>query len=448
MSSPFRRKAVSTKTTYEQTEAQWMVDGRVFDVNVELVCTDGPNQGKHKLADGISTWSQLEYVDVGGSSSTSIQTGKTIWVDATFGNDATGLADRMDKPFKTLNAAKSAGSANHTIRVRPGSYDERVVLNDVNWHFELGSIIDYTGTSTGQIFGDDLANPANCKVTGWGIFKHSGLPDLDDPTDDAGPYNGVVGSINENSDWYFECLRIDGIQQHNVGTGGLVIDSGKFTFKVKECLTSSIYDALLIGGDVVGSATGSGEIERIVTTDVADNAIEWQSGAMMNIRVGSIEHGNTDVASINGIGRFGTVHCDKITGGQVDIGPGTLSGCEVLLNNTNPDPNSYPLVIRSSGGVSGRLIDCMVRQMIEGQPAVLVAANGSSIDKCVIVAGEGASESITATGPVNINAFHSVIFKPVSPNVTVRGTLHMDDGPAVESDVPRANADGTWSWSA
>ncbi len=51
---------------YEQTEAQWAVDNRIFGSNVQLVPIDGANQGKHKLGNGINTYAELGFVEDGG----------------------------------------------------------------------------------------------------------------------------------------------------------------------------------------------------------------------------------------------------------------------------------------------------------------------------------------------------------------------------------------------
>lgn len=60
-----KRKASLASMVLEQTEAQWASDNTIYDVNVQLVPTDGTNQGKHKLADGLKTYNQLSFVDVG-----------------------------------------------------------------------------------------------------------------------------------------------------------------------------------------------------------------------------------------------------------------------------------------------------------------------------------------------------------------------------------------------
>lgn len=58
------------------------------------------------------------------TSSGSVNTGNTIWVDAANGDDGTGTADRQDLPFLTLAAAITASASGDLIRVRGGTYAE------------------------------------------------------------------------------------------------------------------------------------------------------------------------------------------------------------------------------------------------------------------------------------------------------------------------------------
>ena len=263
-----------------------------------------------------------------------IPTGNTLWVDAVNGNNTTALRGRQDRPYLTLNAAKAEWTSGDEIRVRPGTYNERVMFGSCDWHLELGAVLDYNGTSTGNAFGDNLEEPATGKVTGWGVFRHSGLTDILNPVDGQGPYNAVVGTINQSSDWYFECLRIEGRQQQNVGSGGLVIDSGKFTFLVREELSSTIYDALLNSAEVTGECVTSGYIHRIYVSALADHAIEFISGAAVaNFRVGSIVSDATNLDSINGLGRNVTLECDSIVGGGVRVLAGTIIGANITMNS-------------------------------------------------------------------------------------------------------------------
>lgn len=68
----------------------------------------------------------------GGSALTSVDTGRTAWVDQVNGDDATGQVGRLDLPFLTVQAALDAvyttGDAQNWIIVLPGDYAE-----DVAW---------------------------------------------------------------------------------------------------------------------------------------------------------------------------------------------------------------------------------------------------------------------------------------------------------------------------
>jgi len=375
-------------------------------------------------AQGLLANSALQPEDVLPVALNGVLTGRTIWVDSVNGDDNTAVVGRQDLPFETLNAAQTAASTGYTVIVRPGTYDERVVLSDINFHFENGAILHYTGTSTGQAFGDDLVSPATCKVTGWGVFRHSGLPDTGNPTDNAGPYNGVVGSINENSDWYFECLRIDGDQQNNVGAAGLVIDCGTFNFLVRDELTSSIYDALLNSGDVLGTCVTSGHINRITTTIDADNAIEFVAGSAM-MSIGSIVHGNPSVNSINGIGPGTIISCGSIIGSGPRLLGGTLTGCLITLTSEDPDPTIHCLSLGGGSGTVGRISNCRVVQSIDGLPSVLLSGGTTNrvIDGCTIIAGDGATESISSDSPLDVVCYASYANVAVGADVNDLGSL-------------------------
>jgi hypothetical protein len=91
--------------------------------------------------------------------------GNTVFVDGVFGNDTTGTRQNEDQPFLTLGAAKNAALSGDTIIVRPGTYNERNLLkNGVNWHFIVGAIVSYNGSSAGYIF-DDSSTGSNGAVT-------------------------------------------------------------------------------------------------------------------------------------------------------------------------------------------------------------------------------------------------------------------------------------------
>lgn len=54
--------------------------------------------------------------------------GKTLTVDAVYGDDTTAAADRYVKPFLTITSALSNASAGELVFVRPGTYSEKLTV--------------------------------------------------------------------------------------------------------------------------------------------------------------------------------------------------------------------------------------------------------------------------------------------------------------------------------
>jgi len=57
-------------------------------------------------------------------------TGNTLTVDAIYGNDTTAALDRYAKPFSTITAALALATSGQNVVVRPGTYNETLVMPD------------------------------------------------------------------------------------------------------------------------------------------------------------------------------------------------------------------------------------------------------------------------------------------------------------------------------
>lgn len=121
----------------------------------------GPQGSLHLAAgtlwqntDGAVAWAA---VASGVGPITQIDTGETIWVDATFGNDGTGALDRQDLPFATIQAAVNLANAQviprPIVMIRPGQYTEDVRLINPDLH-----LVGYSAAQT-AILGTGGANP-------------------------------------------------------------------------------------------------------------------------------------------------------------------------------------------------------------------------------------------------------------------------------------------------
>ncbi len=62
--------------------------------------------------------------------SPSFNVGNLIFVDSVYGNDSTGRVNDSGKPFSTYTAASVSATTNDLIVIRPGTYDEKIILKD------------------------------------------------------------------------------------------------------------------------------------------------------------------------------------------------------------------------------------------------------------------------------------------------------------------------------
>ena len=136
-------------------------DSNNFDTIFRLV--GFPNSLFAKKANGVV------YPISDGVGIVSIDVGKTLFVDAQFGNDLTGLPNRQDKPFATILIADSYANGGDTINVRPGNYSASYLAagkDGVSYHFEDGAIV------TGSII---FSTAGSINVTGSGTFRASSV---------------------------------------------------------------------------------------------------------------------------------------------------------------------------------------------------------------------------------------------------------------------------------
>lgn len=152
-------------------------------------------------------------------------TGNIIWVDGAYGSDTLGKVYRADAPFATLTAAKTVAQSGDTIHVRPAVYNETNLLaNGVNWHFETGAFVTYTGSGVNSSIFSDSATGANaavsCNITGNGTFQHNG-------TAVTGGNRAIFEITNSSSVVYAEVLHTSGTANSYVES---ILTGGKFTY--------------------------------------------------------------------------------------------------------------------------------------------------------------------------------------------------------------------------
>ena len=145
------------------------VDATTIQVigNLQYDLLSFPSLGQVPTVNTDGTW------EWAGLPSSAVLAGNVVIVDAVNGNDSTGVAGDLAKPFLTLLAAQTAASAGQTIVVYPGTYTSSSSLgkNGVNWHFMLGAIVNFTGGSAWS----PSTTAVTFKVSGDGEFVCSGF---------------------------------------------------------------------------------------------------------------------------------------------------------------------------------------------------------------------------------------------------------------------------------
>lgn len=208
-----------------QTDAENSVDGSgaILPAAGRWVYTTDTRRAYQ--CDGIRTIAQL--VGQGYFLSADPRTGKTLYVDATYGINSSAARERADRPYQTLTAAKAAALAGDWIVVKPGTYDETNLLkNGVNWWFAPGANVVYTGATPGYIF-DDGPDGANadvvCTISGSGSFSCTNNYAA------ATEHFGIIGISRAGSRVTVNCHRIDQLS-NNFQFGWTVVQQNGLLF--------------------------------------------------------------------------------------------------------------------------------------------------------------------------------------------------------------------------
>jgi hypothetical protein len=147
-------------------------------------------------------------------SSTPLNAAKTVYVDGTFGNNDTGLAYRIDKPFKTIKAAEAVAVSGDQIYIYPGTYSGEgntgMGKSNIKYYFTDGAICN---NGNDPLFTDA---DGGFSVSGRGTFFSS----------------GTICSQTNGTQVNFEAKRVN---HSNEETVGIYIGSGsKLYFKADE----------------------------------------------------------------------------------------------------------------------------------------------------------------------------------------------------------------------
>jgi hypothetical protein len=365
----------------------------------------------------------------------------TLFVDQTYGDDLSAVADNPTKPWKTLAAAKAVAHDGYVIYVNPGTYaDGNLWARNINWYFSAGTIVD----SHDDIFVSTEIGPWTFNVFGYGQFISDKSVVFFDSSADQTVYIQALSMESRGSDTilmgksnnnYFVnvqknivCNSVDPAHSAVYFKGGNIIIKAqeiKNTGQGKAVYSSDDYDGTMLiycsniqaTNNNVCEFTSAKYTSISITTDtiicntnnVDASAILVNGDTILNISCQSITSNGSltnRAISVNQVSGSTVVFCNKIS----NNGRGTAILCSNGLATIIADEifgNSLDSTIIVSGGV----LKLMVSDTIYGGTTSAITVSGGAsiveIDTFGIIAS-GIAKAIFLSGAItrfNIRTF-------------------------------------------
>lgn len=357
-----------------------------INVNVDVVSGGTPVIVTSATEGGITTYTvtlDSNFVTTALAGNSNITVGSTVFLDSTVGDDETGLAERLDKPFKTYAAARAvavmmlpAGNGGIWIKcLGAGKYDEEIVLAS-GVHVDFGNS-QVLNSGDGNTITD---NNASC----FCYIKN--VADMQ-------------GSINiQNSGTYLE-LNVSDYTSASWGNKGFLVLNTHSIAGNADFITDG-------NGTTINSAHIAGSYIPIV------GKFKNTSGAT-TLNNCSIQNSGDDAPVI------------------------TIEGGTVICNNTNIDGSqSYvPVKVTASSSrfeMNGGKIKSGITS---GKECIAIAPSGGNATsvKTVLRSAELLSNSRgtcittidTTAGRTVVHSYYSVANKPQAIGISIRGTLQV-----------------------
>lgn len=235
--------------------------------------------------------------------------GKMIWVDAINGSDTTGSKNFEDWPYATIQSALSVALSGDIVVVRPGDYDECVVLGDgQHLHMMDGARVVVDNAYDIINFPDicwalrvESGHSATVSGNGEFVVLPSYVGDNYTGTNAAVEFLGS-GNIN------FEAKRVQFIGDE-VGSRTAIYCEKDGNIIVNDAI-SDYYDAfILIGSNLTINCHRAQAFDNIIEGGIQSGHINIDlaettsviSGGLLNHFYGSVHIGHAKVLSIGSI---------------------------------------------------------------------------------------------------------------------------------------------------
>lgn len=328
---------------------------------------------------------------------------RTIIVDGSKGNDATGAREVLDKPFATITAAKAAAVTLDKIVVRPGTYTERNLLRSdirLDYHFESGAIVSASGASTVGIFDDSSAGAngaVTSKITGHGRFVYAST------TSNIAIFTGAFNITNASSNISFECDEIENASA-NVSTSIACVMHRNGTLRGK-------------ARKIFSSDTGTAAASAL--------AVWWERGT-----------GFIEAEEVYAAGQGWPFYTDCPTGSSDEF---WLRARHIYSNSTNPvyclgDPDARVWVVaeeitQRNAAATGAVFFGGPRMYVNAQKIAAVTAGGGPSEAIAGIShgwvyASKISGHVTFTGadPIRLEITCQTFESPDSTAITISGS--------------------------
>jgi hypothetical protein len=258
---------------------------------------------------------------------------RVLYVSARYGDDSTALPNNINKPYKTITAAKNNAFSTDIIHVMEGIYDEANLFGSYYYWFDYGAEISYSGNDA--IFNEWFGE---CIVRGHGKFKCTGN-----------------GSVIDVGGWFFcildlECESCEAVTDcvilwHNTNWGDPL-------YKPHKVKAKRIYSQNGSGVHFRFNSHGEVEAEEIICDSV--NQVSFRGTVFVgNVHKGIVRNSRiigNNIAPLHlgsGLGlNFEVYNCELICNGSLPLAHGVYQDGLLLdftLFNTNivcTDPSS------------------------------------------------------------------------------------------------------------
>jgi len=257
---------------YNQAKSNTYLElAKALGASVETACPED-----EKMAFSIFA---CEFIEFGFLQAESLQVDNTVFVDAEFGDDATGIRQNQALRFRTISAAIAASSPGDKIFATPGTYDENNLTIPHPLTLDLPGVVI-----------NDTANPAHAgnalvHADTGNILRVLGRPSLlarNGPAlriSGTGTIIGEFGSIRSLGDSHPAIDLVEGsidIDANSISSNGSI--AGVSVIDIAAVFAGSEIKA----GEIFRTTSATGSVVRMLASSAVNRSLLIQTPCITN----------------------------------------------------------------------------------------------------------------------------------------------------------------------